>query len=278
MRPIEEQVILITGATDGLGRAVATDLAGRGATLLLHGRNPARGQATLEEIRRATGSDTLTYYNADFASLAEVRGLAEHVRAHHGRLDALVNNAGLGVELRRQVSHDGHELTFQVDYLAPYILSHMLAPPLAAGAPARIVNVTSAGQADATIHVDDVMLERRYDGVQAYCQAKLAEVMLTFDTADALRDRGVTATCLHPASYMPTKMVVGLFSVQNSLADGVRSTVRLIADPALDGVTGRYYVREREERANPQAYDAAMRGRLRALAARLTGVSTDTRA
>jgi len=278
MRPIEEQAILITGATDGLGQAVAADLAGQGAALLLHGRNPERGQQTLEEIRRRTGNDKLTYYNADFASLADVRRLAERVTADHDRLDALVNNAGLGVEVRRHVSRDGHEMTFQVDYLAPYILSHLLTPTLVASAPARIVNVTSAGQADATIHFDDVMLERRYDGVQAYCQAKLAEVMLTFDTADALRGDGVTATCLHPASYMPTKMVVGLFSVQSSIADGVRSTVRLIADPALDGMTGRYYVMEREERANPQAYDAVARARLRALAERLTGLSADTRA
>ncbi len=271
MRPIQEQVILITGATDGLGKAVATELAHRGATLILHGRSDEKGQRTLAEIRQLTGNDRLSYYRADFARLSEVRELAERILAEHPQLDVLVNNAGLGVELQRHISHDGHELTFQVDYLAPFLLTHLLQPLLVQSEPARIVNVTSAGQAP--INFNDVMLERHYDGVQAYCQAKLAEIMLTFDLAAELQGRGVTVNCLHPASYMPTKIVVGLFSTQSSIEDGMQATVRLITDPSLDQVTGRYFFMQRENRANAQAYDEHARARLRALAERLTGLA-----
>ena len=132
-------------------------------------------------------------------------------------------------------SADGHELRFAVNYLAPFLLTRLLEPLLLRSAPARVVNVASAGQAP--VDFDDVMLERDYDGGRAYSQSKLAMVMMTFDTAERLAARGVTATCLHPGTYMPTKMVLAA-SVDpiDSLESGVRATLRLIADPALDGV------------------------------------------
>ena len=273
MRPIEQQIILITGATDGLGRAVASELAGQGATLLLHGRSEKRGKRTLDEIRAQTGNDKLTYYCADFESLSEVRDLSDAVRAGHDRLDVLLNNAALGIDPVRRVTVDGHEATFQVDYLAPYMLSYLLETLLIASAPSRIVNVASAGQAP--INFDDIMLEQSYDGMQAYCQAKLADVMLTIDRAAELSDTGVTVNCLHPAFNMPTKIVTHMFSPQSELADGVRSTVRLVRDPALETVTGLYFDMTREARALPQAYDPRARARLRAVAEQLTSVSGD---
>jgi len=272
VRPIDQQVILVTGATDGLGRALAQELAVRGATVLLHGRNAAKGDATAREIREATGNERLAFCLADFSSLAQVRALGERILADHERLDVLVNNAGIGTvdggSAERAVSEDGHELRFAVNYLAPFLLTHLLEPLLVRSAPARIVNVASAGQAP--IEFDDVMLERNYSGVQAYCQSKLALVMLTFDLAEALRDRGVTANCLHPGTYMPTKMVVdaGVTPV-DSLESGVEATLRLVADPELDGVSGKYFERLREARANEQAYDADARRRLRELSAEL---------
>jgi NAD(P)-dependent dehydrogenase (short-subunit alcohol dehydrogenase family) len=273
MRPLDEQVVLITGSTDGLGRALARELAGRGATVVVHGRDAARGEAAVRELREATGNQRVGLQLADFGSLAQVRSLAEAVVAEHERLDVLVNNAGIGTggSPGREVSEDGYELRFAVNYLAAFLLARALEPLLVRSAPARIVNVSSAGQAP--IDFDDVMLERAYSGVQAYCQSKLALVMLTLDLAEELQERAVTANCLHPGTYMPTKMVLdaGIDPV-DSLESGVEATMRLVAGPELEGVSGRYFNRLREARADPQAYDVEARRRLRELSAELVGV------
>ena len=194
--------------------------------------------------------------------------MADAILAGEPRLDALVNNAGIIADERRE-SADGHELTFQVDYLAGFLLTHRLLPLLERSAPARIVNVASAGQAP--IDFGDVMLERRWSAWQAYCQAKLAQIMMTFDLAEDLAGAGVTVNALHPATLMPTKMVVGRFGVQSTLEEGVRNTVRLIADPGLADISGRYFDRDREARAHRQAYDMTARARLRALSRTLCG-------
>jgi NAD(P)-dependent dehydrogenase (short-subunit alcohol dehydrogenase family) len=278
VRPLEQQIILITGATDGLGRAVAAELADRGATLLLHGRSEDRGQQTLSEISAQTPNAALTYYRADFDSLSEIRGLAERILAEHDRLDVLLNNAALGIDPVRRITRDGLEATFQVDYLAPYMLSYLLEPLLIASAPSRIVNVASAGQAP--INFEDIMLERSYDGMHAYCQAKLAEIMLTLDQAAELSGTGVTVNCVHPAFNMPTKIVTHLFTPDSEIADGVTSVLRLIGDPELDTTTGRYFDETQEARALDQAYDERARARIRVIAERLTGVrarSTESR-
>jgi NAD(P)-dependent dehydrogenase (short-subunit alcohol dehydrogenase family) len=269
------EVILVTGSTDGLGRALAHEIAARGSRVLLHGRDLKKGEGAAREIQEATGNEPLAFYLADFSSLAQVRGLSEQILAEHERLDVLVNNAGIGTAWRgrskRELSEDGYELRFAVNYLAPFLLTRLLLPLLVRSAPARIVNVASAGQA--AIDFDDVMLERDYSGVQAYCQSKLADVMLTFDVADELRGLDVTANCLHPGTFMPTQMVLeaGVTPV-DSLESGVEATLRLVGDRELDGVTGRYFERLREARAHPQAYELDARRRLRELSAELVGV------
>jgi NAD(P)-dependent dehydrogenase (short-subunit alcohol dehydrogenase family) len=276
MRAATEQVILVTGATDGLGRAVATELAKPGAKLLLHGRDETRLAGTVERIRAETQNEKLRTYRADFSSLDEVGGMAERIVRDEDRIDVLVNNAGIGTALpgegERMESRDGHELRFAVNYLAHFLLTRRLVSLIVSSAPARIVNVSSAGQAP--IDFDDVMLERAYDGVQAYCQSKLAQVMLTFDLAEELRDESVTVNCLHPATYMPTKIVLhARGSAISTLEEGVEATLRLAADAELDGVTGRYFNGQNEARAHPQAYDPDARCRLRELSERLAGAT-----
>jgi NAD(P)-dependent dehydrogenase (short-subunit alcohol dehydrogenase family) len=275
MRPLAEQVILVTGATDGLGRGVAQQLAAGGATVLVHGRDDERGAATIRDIGDATGNERLRWYRADLASLADVRVLAERVTAEEPRLDALVNNAGIGTTLpgggARQVSADGYELRFQVNHLAHYLLTRLLLPLVERSAPARIVNVSSAGQAP--IDFDDVMLERRYEGYLAYCRSKLAQIMFTIDLADELAGRDVTVNALHPGTFMPTKIVTHAgVDPLTPLDQGIDATARLVTDPALDRVTGRYFDGRRESRPHAQASDVAARRRLRDLSDRLAGL------
>jgi NAD(P)-dependent dehydrogenase (short-subunit alcohol dehydrogenase family) len=265
----DERTIVITGATDGLGKALASELAPGAGRLILHGRNEEKGQALIEELRpRTTGE--LEWRRADLSSLDQVRDLADQL-LEEDRIDVLVNNAGIGTAGGREESAEGYELTFAVNYLAPFLLTRRLLPLIERSAPSRIVNVSSAGQAP--IDFDDIMLERNYSGFQAYSQSKLALVMLTFDLAEELEGTGVTANCLHPGTYLPTNMVrrAGVEPV-TPLEDGVEATLRLVASPELDGVNGHYFDGTSESAPHPQAEDPEARQRLRELSAELTGI------
>ena len=263
---------LITGATDGVGRMVARALAQQGWRVLVHGRDRPRGEALAREIEQAGGS--ATFLAADLASLAEVRRLADAVKQQTGRLDLLINNAGIGSvgsAPGRQTSADGHELRFAVNYLAGFLLTHLLLPLLKASAPARIVNVASAGQQ--AIDFSDVMLTRGYSGGGAYRQSKLAQVLFTVDLAHELEGSGVIANTLHPSTYMNTTMVrqSGTTPI-STVEDGAAAILQLAVSPNLDGKSGLYFNVLRESRADPQAYDAEARRRLRALSLKLVGL------
>jgi NAD(P)-dependent dehydrogenase (short-subunit alcohol dehydrogenase family) len=275
MQSVTDMVILITGATDGIGRQAAHELAAAGATVLVHGRNPERGAETLEEIRSATGNERLHYLQADFAALSEVRQLADTVQSRFERLDVLINNAGVGPGKRgaeRTTSSDGYELRFAVNYLASFLLTHLLLPRLRQSTPARIVNVSSVGQSP--IDFDDVMLERQYAGMQAYRQSKLALILFTFELAGRLPPEEITVNSLHPGSLLDTKMVRETFGEpMGSAQSGAEALVYLATSPELAGVTGKYFDQQRESRANAQAYDAAARRQLWHLSEALTGIN-----
>ena len=271
MRPIDQTTVLVTGATDGLGRGVAGELAGRGATLLVHGRSLERGERLVDELRRATGNDRIHLYIADLADLRQVDRLADELIRDHERLHVVVNNAGIGSGLpdgrERQESVDGVELRFAVNYLAGYLLTERLLPLLRRSAPARIVNVASVGQQE--IDFDDVMLTRGYDGWRAYRQSKLAQVLYTVDLAERLPADEITINSLHPATFMPTKIVTGENQPIDTLESGVANVIRLVVSPDLADVTGSFFDREAESKAHPQAYNPADRQRLRELSDRL---------
>jgi NAD(P)-dependent dehydrogenase (short-subunit alcohol dehydrogenase family) len=253
---------------------VAGLLAKSGANVLVHGRDRDRGESLVAEISRQGGQ--ARFYQADLSSLAEVRHLAQAIQRDQARLDVLINNAGIGTGGRgqRQTSADGHELRFAVNYLSVFLLTRLLLPLLKASAPGRIVNVSSVGQQ--IIDFDDVMLTRGYSGVRAYCQSKLAEVMLTFDLAEELKNSNVTATCLHPATYMDTTMVrLDGISPVSSVEDGAAPILHLATSPETEGKTGLYFDRFRASRAHPQTYDIAARARLRALSFELTALEPD---
>ena len=269
MRDVAEATILVTGATDGLGRRVAQGVAAKGATVLLHGRNPERLKATLEELRSQTGSEKVNSYLADLSSLAAVRGLADRIFSEHDRLDVLVNNAGV-ISPERRESEDGYELTFAVNYLSHFLLTRLLLPLLKDSAPVRIVNVASAGQSP--LDFSNLMLERGYDAMKAYSQSKLAQVMFTFELAEHLRGTGVSVNALHPASLMDTKMVQSTFGyTMSTVEEGTQAVIRLAVSKEVEGITGRYFDGKREARANRQAYDPRVRDRLRALSEQMCG-------
>lgn len=252
---------LITGATDGHGRRVAFDLAARGWTVVVHGRDRARGEAVVREAGRGA-----RLVLADLGSLEAVRRLAHEVLSCVGRVDALVNNAGV-IAGRRQVSADGVELSFAVNYLAHVVLTEAL---LDVAPPSRIVNVASL--AAAPLDPRDPLLAEGYEPYRAYGQSKLAQVMWTFDLAEQLDPLRTTVNALHPATLMDTTMVRESFGRSLTGVDGgAAATERLVIDPALDGVTGRFFEGQSEARAHPSAYGAEARRRLRDLTISLIG-------
>jgi NAD(P)-dependent dehydrogenase (short-subunit alcohol dehydrogenase family) len=262
---VDTRTVFITGATDGLGRALAHRLAAAGATLILHGRDPRRLDGVVDEIRDTYGVTRPHGVIADLSDLTQVRRLAADVLATTDRLDVLVSNAGIGGGepdgRERRISADGHELRFAVNYLAGFLLTLELLPLLRESAPARIVNVASIGQHP--IDFDDLMIEHGYSGMRAYGQSKLAQFMSGYELASRVPSAAVTVNSLHPATYMPTKMVLAEIGHHiDSLDDGVHATERLVDDPALAGTTGRFFDRTREATANAQAYDARARAEL----------------
>ena len=200
--------------------------------------------------------------------------MARQVTSDVARLDVLVNNAGVGFgqdAAKRELSQNGYELRFAVNYLASYLLTERLLPLLKASSPARIVNVASVGQAP--LDFDNIMFTRGYSGVSAYRQSKLAMIAWTFDLAERLTGTGVTVNALHPASLMPTKMVLEAgWQTMSSVEEGLKATWRLVVDPALENVTGEYFDGLSLAKAKAQAYDKQVQQRLAALSQKLVSV------
>ncbi|WP_018681588.1 SDR family NAD(P)-dependent oxidoreductase [Actinokineospora enzanensis] len=264
------KTILITGATDGLGRGLAEALAREGHRVLAHGRDTAR----LDRVGVELGIPAGDRLRADLAELDQVRALAADTRAATDRLDVLVVNAGIGGGepdgRDRRVSADGHELRFAVNHLAGFLLTLELLPLLRASSPARVVLVSSLGQR--ALDFDNLMLERGYDGSRAYCQSKLAQIMFGISLAERVPAAEVTVNSLHPATYMPTKMVLlERGSHLEELSVGVNAVRRLAVDPDVADTSGAFFDRLAESTADSQAYDREARELLWRRSLELTG-------
>lgn len=270
----EGKTALVTGSTDGLGRALALALAAQGAHVIVHGRNAERGQAVVDEIT-AAGRGSASFRAADFASMQQARDFADAIARDHPELDLLVNNAGIAFSSQRprSTSADGHELQFAVNYLAGWVLVNRLRPSLAAAAPSRVVNVSST--AAHPIDFDDVMLEQPDAHARGYGQSKLAQVTMTVELAPAFERDGITMISLHPATMMDTTLVAGLDGpARTTVAEGLEHVMGLVTAPTLE--PGAFYVEgEPVQPRDPQPLDAQARARLAELSEELTGVPVE---
>ena len=271
MKPISKQTILITGSTDGIGKLTALQLSKKNAQVIIHGRNKDKVTKVVAELKRATYNNMIEGFTSDFSSLNEVRKFAEEVLTKYSGLDVLINNAGAGFADERY-SKDGYELRFAVNYLAPFLLTHLLLPALKNNAPSRIVNVSSIGQHP--IDLDDIMLEKKFDSFKAYRQSKLALIMFTIDLAEELKKENITVNSLHPGTLLNTNMVHrSNINPMGEPETGADAEVYLATSEKVSKITGKYFNVKSEESPNNQAFDKKVRNRLWKLSLELTGLN-----
>jgi NAD(P)-dependent dehydrogenase (short-subunit alcohol dehydrogenase family) len=277
---MQGKICIVTGANSGIGKATALGLAHMGATVVMVCRNQVKGEEAQNEIKEKSGNDAIDLMLADLSSQESVRQLAENFLQRYTKLHVLINNAGMS-SLRRRETVDGLEMTFAVNYLAPFLLTHLLLDVLKASAPARIVNVSSAVQASGSIQMDDLQAEKHYRS--AYGQSKLALVLFTYELARRLQGTGVTANCLHPgfvatnfgqsstAPVMRTAVkLIGSFGT--SPEEGAKTSIYLASSPEVEGVTGTYFVKSIPKRSAAISYDESLQRQLWEQSAKLVNL------
>jgi len=268
---MQGKVCLVTGSSSGIGKVTARELARLGATVVMVCRNRAKGEAAQAEIKAATGNERVELILADLTSLADVRRAAAEFKERYTRLHVLIHNAG-GVSSVRRVTPDGLEVTFVVNYLAPFLLTELLLDVLKASAPARIVNVSSAAHQGGKIDFDDLQGEKGYSMWKAYGQAKLALILFTYELARRLEGSGVTVNALHPGVIASDfGQGLGKFSrvgwklaapFMTSVERGAQTTLYLATSPEVEGISGKYFANRKEVRSSRRSYDQAVRQRL----------------
>jgi NAD(P)-dependent dehydrogenase (short-subunit alcohol dehydrogenase family) len=275
------RICVVTGANRGIGRATAEGLADLGASLILVCRRREDGEAVSREIA-AKGRPAPGVVGADLSSQASVRQAASEIQAGYPRLHVLINNAGV-ISPRREVTVDGLEMQFAVNHLGYFLLTNLLLPQLRAGAPSRIVNVSSGAHSHATLDFADLQSERGYDPKEVYSRTKLANILFTYELARRLGGAGVTVNCLTPGvvatrmlgDYMGAPRGAGVDSTFGaSPEEGAETSIYLAASPDVEGVTGRYFVGKKPAASSRESHDEAAARRLWEVSERLTGLST----
>ncbi len=272
---------MITGATSGIGQAAALDLARLGASLVLVGRNPERGERALKEVRRASRVGDVTLLLADLSSQSEIRSLAADFLATGRPLHVLLNNAGV-INLRREESGDGIETTFAVNHLAYFLLTRLLIERLKESAPARVVNVASdAHRGAGRLDFDDLESRRRYSPMRVYGKSKLANILFTRELARRLEGTGVTANCMHPgfvgSNFAKNNGLLAVAAMKllqpfaRSPEKGAETAVYLCSSPKVEGVTGEYFQDCKPHEPRAFALDDEDARRLWEVSERMTG-------
>jgi NAD(P)-dependent dehydrogenase (short-subunit alcohol dehydrogenase family) len=276
------RVCLVTGGTSGIGKATALGLAELGANVIVVCRDLQKGEAVRGEIEAVTGSGSIDVLVTDLSSQDSIHNLADEVAGKYDTLHVLINNAGV-YYTRRRATPEGLEMTFAVNYLAPFLLTNLLLDKLKASAPARVINVSGAYHRKGTIDFTDLQGKRHYDGMRANAQSKLAMVLFTYELARRLADTGVTANCLHPGA-VATPLVEkdedypGLLKLLYRLskpflkspAQGAATSLYLASSPEVAEVTGRYFVNNRPKQSSGRSHDQGLAQRLWQVSEELT--------
>jgi NAD(P)-dependent dehydrogenase (short-subunit alcohol dehydrogenase family) len=276
-----DRVCIVTGANSGIGKEIARGLAARRAKVVMICRNHIRGETAQQEIQSTTGNANLQLFLCDLSSMASVRAVADQLLQRLPRIDVLVHNAGLINGSRRETT-DGLENTFAVNHLAPFLLSGLLLGRLRAAQSARIVNVSSRAHMEGFLDVTDLQMERSYSPWRAYRASKLAQILFTYELARRLpASSGVTVNACHPGwvasnfgrdGGLLTRIGVALTRpLQISNVEGARTPLYLAMSEEVTGITGRYFVDERDARSSPLSYDEQLARRLWEASTRLAG-------
>jgi NAD(P)-dependent dehydrogenase (short-subunit alcohol dehydrogenase family) len=259
---MEGKTVLVTGASTGIGFVTALELARQGAHVIMVSRDAQRAEEARKEIQLRAKSAKLDVMLADLSSLVDIRDLAERVKAKYPRLDVLVNNAGV-ISGKRIMTRDGFEFTFALDHLGYFFLTQELMPLLKASAPARIINVSSEAHRGGQMYFEDLHLAKGYSAIKAYCQAKLANLLFTFELARMLEGTGITVNAVHPGAVATSfgstssgivKVFVMLFRpFMRSREKGAETTIYLAYSPEVANTTGKYFIDKREARPSKRA-------------------------
>ncbi|TMC45827.1 MAG: SDR family oxidoreductase [Chloroflexi bacterium] len=279
---MQGKICMVTGANSGIGKATALALAQMGATVVMVCRDRARGEEARSEITTKSKNNAVDLLQADLSSQQSIRQLVEHFKQRYTHLHVLINNAGAAFTGRRETV-DGLEMTFAVNYLAPFLLTHLLLDVLKASAPARIVNVSSASHKSGYIQMDDLQGEKHNRSMRAYPQSKLAIVLFTYELARRLQGTGVTANCLDPGfvatnigqtgASLPVRLLIKLIgSFGTSPEKGAKTSIYLASSPEVEGVTGKYFVKSLPKRSAAISYDESLQRQLWEQSAKLVNL------
>lgn len=251
---MQGKVVLVTGSTDGIGRETAAQLARLGTTIILHGRNHQTGPEIRDQLKRETGNEFIDYVNADLAKRDKIHALADHIKSRYGVLDVLIHNAGVFMP-ERKITHEGLEMTFAVNHLAPFILTGLLLPCLKNAEQGRIVTVSSIAHNNAHLDFNNLQGQAHFDPYKAYALSKLGNLLFTHYLAAHLKETNITANALHPGVITTKLLMTGFNRTGGSLHEGAETSVYLASSHEVKDISGEYFIKSRKTTPSAASLD-----------------------